>query len=44
MKEIANAYGINDSTHKTDKEDMIVLKVSYLEDMKTFQKLCLYKK
>lgn len=44
MKKIVNAYGINDSTYKTDKNDMIVSKVSYLEDMKTFQKLCLYKK
>lgn len=44
MKEIANAYSLGDKTHETDKEDVIVPKISHLEAMQALQKLCLYEK
>ena len=44
IDKIANAYIIGNRTHKTDKKDMIVLKVSYLDAIQALQKVRLYEK
>lgn len=44
VDEIAKDYSIGNRTHETDKEDVIVPKITHLEAMQAFQKICLYEK
>ena len=44
VDKIANAYIIGNRTHKTDKKDMIMPKVSYLDVIQALQKVRLYEK
>lgn len=37
--QIAKAYNVGDSSYKIDKEDMVILKVRYLEVMQDLEKL-----
>lgn len=42
VKAIAKAYSTGDRTHETDKEDVIIPKISYAEALQSLQKLQLF--
>lgn len=43
IDKIVKAYGINDKTHKTDEEDMIIPKIRYTKVIQVMYKHSFYK-
>lgn len=42
VNEIVKTYSIDDRTHETDEENMIIPKIGYTKAMQALHKLCLY--